>query len=228
MTDKIVTREGEAATDRPACRDPRRWLLGLAICVGLVAVSEAFLDRAISTFSHDHIGRNGVFFAMQYPPNILSPLAVIGAVVLGLVWLFAGPPPRWGRVLFTGSVALIVAIAVKEQLKFAFGHTWPETFVNNNPSWIDNGVYGFFFFHGGAGYASFPSGHSTVMACVGSVLACAYPRLRWLAVVLQLIVVMGLLGEDYHFLGDIIAGTFLGAAIGIAASAISGLLPAPR
>jgi hypothetical protein len=58
------------------------------------------------------------------------------------------------------SISLIVAETIKSQLKFACGRLWPETWVANNPSFIHDGAYGFNLFHGGAGYASFPSGHT--------------------------------------------------------------------
>ena len=28
-------------------------------------------------------------------------------------------------------------------MKYAFGRLWPETWVDNNPSWIHDGAYGF-------------------------------------------------------------------------------------
>ena len=41
------------------------------------------------------------------------------------------------------SVSVIVAEAIKSHLKVVFGRTWPETWINDNSSFIDNGVYGF-------------------------------------------------------------------------------------
>ena len=63
-----------------------------------------------------------------------------------------------------------MAETIKNGLKFVFGRTWPETWVNNNPSFIRDGVYGFNWFHGGAGYASFPSGHMSVTCALAAVL----------------------------------------------------------
>jgi hypothetical protein len=40
-----------------------------------------------------------------------------------------------------------------------FGRTWPESWLGDNPSWIRDDVFGFFPFHGGRGWESFPSGH---------------------------------------------------------------------
>src|SRR5262249_32199585 len=116
------------------------------------------------------------------------------------------------------SVALLTALAyvassaIKETLKYAFGRTWPETWINNNPSLIRDGVSGFNFFHGGPGYASFPSGHTAAIASVMVVLWICYPRGRPLYALLIATVVIGLLGANYHFLSDIIAGGFIGGS----------------
>jgi membrane-associated phospholipid phosphatase len=105
---------------------------------------------------------------------------------------------------------VLVAVSIKDQAKFAFGRLWPETWVYGNPSWIANGAYGFAPFHGGAGWSSFPSGHMTVITAPMVVLALAQPRWRWIAAIPVALVAIGLFGADYHFVGDMIAGTLLG------------------
>ena len=102
----------------------------------------------------------------------------------------------------------------------AFGRTWPETWVCNNLSYFGNGTYGFFPFHGGQGYASFPSGHTTAMTAFAGSLWFLWPKLRWLGIVLTLAVVIGLLGADYHWLSDIVAGAILGGTTGAVAANI--------
>ena len=101
----------------------------------------------------------------------------------------------------------------RRRLKRAFGRTWPETWVNHNPSWIDNHVFGFFPFHGGPGWASFPSGHMFATAGLLGVPWLLLPRLRPLWAVLIALMAIGLYTMDYHFVSDIIAGTGLGAAV---------------
>jgi len=107
-----------------------------------------------------------------------------------------------------------VAAGVKDQLKLVFGRTWPETWVRDNPSFIRDGVYGFNPFHGGPGFAAFPSGHTTAICAVISVLWICYPRYRVLYGICMAAVALGLVGADFHFLGDVIAGAFLGVSIG--------------
>ena len=49
---------------------------------------------------------------------------------------------------------------------------------------------------------------------VASVLWIAYPKLRALWALVVLAVAVGLIGANYHFLGDIIAGGFVGVSTG--------------
>jgi membrane-associated phospholipid phosphatase len=112
------------------------------------------------------------------------------------------------------SISLIVAEAIKSGLKLVFGRLWPDTWVENNPSFLRDGAYGFNFFHGGHGYAAFPSGHTAVTCALISVLWIIYPKLRPLYALIVLAVAVGLIGANYHFLGDVIAGGFVGVSTG--------------
>jgi membrane-associated phospholipid phosphatase len=112
----------------------------------------------------------------------------------------------------------MVAVAFEFYLKFLFGRYWPETWVDDNPSLIGDGAYGFHPFHFGPAYGSFPSGHTARTVAVASVLWAAYPRWRlaWTAVAAS--VAVGRVGMNYHFVGDTIGGAFLGALTGMYAA----------
>ena len=193
---------------------PYAW--ALLACAVLVTLSESFIDRPAARFAHDVIGRNAVFETMQRLPEWLAACAVPVLVVAGLAHVARGGLPAWARNPLLAATSLILAGGIKDALKLAFGHTWPETWINHNPSYIQNGVYGFFPFHGGAGYASFPSGHMTVVTAVMGILWLGGPRLRALGRVPPAITAIGLYGMDYHFVGDIIAGAFLGSVVAAA------------
>jgi membrane-associated phospholipid phosphatase len=53
-----------------------------------------------------------------------------------------------------------------------------------------------------------------VIAAPMSVFWLIFPRWRWVWATIVALVAIGLLGADYHWLSDIIAGGFLGAACG--------------
>jgi membrane-associated phospholipid phosphatase len=191
-------------------------LWAFLVCVVLVVLAQAFVDRPAAQFAHDDIGRNAVLETMQRIPEWLAACAVPVLIVGGLWRMARGGLPRPAQVLFLASISLMLAGTIKDELKYCFGHTWPDTWINKNPSYIQNGVYGYFPFHGGPGYASFPSGHMTIVTSVMALLWLAWPRLRAVWVLPAVITAIGLYGMDYHFVADMIAGSFLGSAVAAA------------
>jgi membrane-associated phospholipid phosphatase len=192
----------------------QKWSIGFLLTVAAVAGSYVWLDRPIALFVHDQFQHFDLFRKLTYIPEIITPLVILAFAAVGLHALSGRPLPKLQTVVVLAAASLAVAGAVKDQLKFAFGRTWPETWVRNNPSFIRDGVYGFYPFHGGPGFAAFPSGHTAAICAVMSVLWICYPRFRPLYAVAMASVAVGLIGADFHFLGDVIAGGFLGVLIG--------------
>lgn len=185
-------------------------------CAALLLVSVLFLDRPIAFAMHRAFHHSAWFLLPaaigQVPLSGALP-ALIAACVAGS---FGWRPRRHGWTVIMAAVAALLTIAVKTELKEIFGRTWPETWSHGNPSLIRDGVYGFFPFHGGEGWSSFPSGHTAAIAAVAGFLWWRVPRLRPLWAGLVLVTAAGLLCGNIHFLGDIIAGAYLGFAIGTA------------
>jgi membrane-associated phospholipid phosphatase len=192
----------------------QKWSIGFLLTVFAVAVSYVWLDRPIALFTHAQLARYGLFEKLTHIPEIITPLVLLAFAAAGLHALRGRPLPRLQTVAVLAAASLAVADAIKDQLKFASGRTWPETWVRNNPSFIHDGAYGFNPFHGGPGFASFPSGHTTAICAVMSVLWICYPRFRLLYTVAIATVAVGLIGADFHFLGDVVAGGFLGVSTG--------------
>lgn len=182
----------------------------------MVVTSYQWLDRPIALFVHSETqrGHHGWWTLLTHVPNPLVPLALIAFVVLALRTLIGRSLQPYQAAALVCSLSVLVSEACKDQLKFIFGRTWPESWTGNNPSFIRDGVYGFHFMHGGGGYNSFPSGHMATTCAVLSVLWFWYPHLRRLWVIAGLAVGAGLVGLNYHFLGDVIAGAFLGVSVG--------------
>ncbi|MBI1203493.1 MAG: phosphatase PAP2 family protein [Rhodopseudomonas sp.] len=192
------------------------WLLSLFVTVLLVAICYQWVDRPLALLAHGVASRrhHGLLVWLTYIPNPLPPLAMIVVAGLALQMLFGRAWSRLQTAGFVVSLTVIVVEAVKEQLKFLFGRTWPESWFRNNPSFIRDGTYGFHFMHGGGGYNSFPSGHMASACAVLAVLWFWYPRLRWFYAIAGLAVAVGLVGGNFHFLSDVIAGAFVGGSAG--------------
>ncbi len=189
----------------------RRTLTALLSCLFLVGFSILFVDRPASTWSHEHFGRPAIIGRFAYlfdPLPIAATLGVTGAAVAAA---FGGwKPGAFGRTLISACLAILVSEEIKEQLKYFFGRPWPDKWKPGNPSWISDHAYGFHLFHGGYGWESFPSGHMAQMAALAAVIWLCTPRIRWLGVSVASLVAIVLWTSNYHFIGDIIAGAFLG------------------
>jgi membrane-associated phospholipid phosphatase len=186
----------------------------------LIILSILFLDRPIAELSHAVLHRPAWCIWLTWIADVPAPAGVAVLAATGLAYLCGWRPGFWGRLFIAAAIATLTAVAAKDVLKYAFGRPWPETWVNNNPSWIGTATYGFFPFHGGPGFASFPSGHTTAITAPCAVAWRQTPRARPLCLALPCLVVLGLLGCDYHFLSDCIAGAMLGAACGTATDAL--------
>ncbi len=193
----------------------------IAVCLVLVVTGVLLVDRPVADFSHTTLRAHvGLYSALTH---IVDPIPVYAGLVTGgyaLAALFGVRPGPRGMIALRIGIAILIAIALKEQLKFLFGRTWPETWTNNNPSYIKDGVYGFFPLKGlGAGraYHSFPSGHMTAISVAAASIALNWPKWRWVAAVPVGLVAIGMIGANYHWVSDLVAGTFLGAGVAVAA-----------
>ncbi len=200
--------------DHPSWRLFRRTLVALIVCAALVTLCYFFVDRPVAYFVHDHhISRDDILKWLTYPPPIAQAWVPVVLVLL-MVRRAWSPPYRWEEILLAACLALLVADQFRQTLSFVFGRYWPATWIDNNPSLIGTGAYGFHPFESGVAFGSFPSGHMARTLAVVSVVWIAYPRWRWPCVVASVAVAVGLVGMNYHFVGDAIAGGFVGAIVG--------------
>jgi membrane-associated phospholipid phosphatase len=192
-----------------------RSIAAIVCCAILVALCYYFVDRPVAFWVSDHhTNEFRVLFWLQYWPPLLQEWAPAVLVVLAIrrAW---GPFRHWELTLLAACVSLLIAVQFKDSLKFCFGRYWPDTWIDDNPSLLGDGAYGFHPFHHGMAFASFPSGHMTRTGSIAAVLWIAYPRWRWVCVAVPVSVAIGLIGMNYHFVGDVIAGAFVGAIVGV-------------
>jgi membrane-associated phospholipid phosphatase len=192
-----------------------RTAIALIVGVILVVVCYFWVDRPVAWFVHNHR-----FFPpdlLKWPPLASKWLKGVAplAIVLAVLWWACKPGDRLQRVLVAISANLIVTTVLKQLLKWSSGRYWPETWQSGNRSLIGSGDYGFNPFHHGAAYEAFPSGHAATICAVLSILWLSYPRWRWLYAIIGAIACIALVGMNYHFVGDVVAGVMLGSITGI-------------
>jgi membrane-associated phospholipid phosphatase len=193
------------------------YLAGAVFCAMLLSI--AFFDRPVSLFIFQHAHEyRAPLVAMSHIVDVLELLASIGIIWGGSNFVRRGSFGRQGQIALRTILALFTAMGVKDVLKLAFGRTWPETWTCGNTSLIRDGVMTFSPFHGGAGWASFPSGHETLSCAVAACLWVLLPRFRPLYLLAVFLVALTLLLSDFHFVSDILAGCLVGWMVGLFAA----------
>lgn len=202
----------------------RKSLIALVLGAAAVTLCYFFVDRPVAHFVHDRHIPNPVLNALTLPPPYLQAWAPV-AIVLVIVRRSWGPPPLWGLVLLAAAVAIILADQFRESLSYLAGRYWPETWTHDNPSLIGTGSYGFHPFESSPWYGSFPSGHTARTVAVAAAAWVGYPRWRWAAVLGSAAVAVGLVGMNYHFIGDVVAGVVVGGLVGVWTARLCGVRP---
>jgi membrane-associated phospholipid phosphatase len=100
-----------------------------------------------------------------------------------------------------------VAYLLKTCGKLVFGRV-------NTRYWLTHPeAYRFNWFHGSSSFSGFPSGHMAVFAALAAGVWRFYPRYRVLTLLGSLLLAGALIATNYHVLGDVIAGAYLGICI---------------
>jgi membrane-associated phospholipid phosphatase len=198
----------------PMAAELRAWLVSLVVCGCLVATCYGLVDRPVAHFFMLGDEYNPLISLLHRLPDLM-PVAVVcfGITIPVLVWVDRSF--RLARGVGIAAVSCALAMGAKNLGKFVFGRTWPETWGYGGSSYLRDGVYGMFPFHGGRGYGSFPSGHMCATMAVVMVAWVLWPRLRLLWGAIAAAMAGLLIGFNFHFVSDVIAGAWLGTACAV-------------
>ena len=192
----------------------RRTSFALTMALIAVLICYFWIDRPVAFFVHrHHIDEINFLRWLTYPAPELqtwSPLLVTLLLVRG-AW---GPLLHWEKVLLVACLSLIVADQFRICLGDVCGRYWPETWRQDNPSLIDTGTYGFHPFQRGDEIVSF-----------AIVWLIAIPGSWVILAVLGLPMLISLVAMNYHFVGDVIAGSVLGGIVATYATHLARLRP---
>lgn len=187
------------------------------IAIPLIILAYFFVDRPVADFIYAHTWAShlsALRWVVEWPPVVTGLCPFI--LLLMLLLRCRNPnPPTWQRMLLTLSITVIFAFVLKNDLKWIFSRYWPQTWTNNNLSWISNHAYGFQWFQGNPfqgtdATGSFPSGHSTIAFASLLPIGLFYRRILWLCILLAGLEALSMVAFNYHFVSDIIAGAALG------------------
>jgi membrane-associated phospholipid phosphatase len=202
---------------RPTLPQPfKAWLAGLCLTAALVWISVRWIDRPVALLVHEMFGSKEFPGEMTRSPVLSVPLiSALFFVIYGLAAVIGRRFSRIEKAILLCDISLLATDAIKDQLKFVFGRTWPDSWQAGILSLIHDNAYGFHSFKEGKSFESFPSGHAATAGAVLSVLWILFPNLRALCATGIVMVDLGLVLLNLHFVSDVVAGTFVGASAGL-------------
>ncbi len=173
----------------------------------LILVSFYFLDRAIA-FNVMNLLRSihPLQKATEHIPDLLPYLVGIGTIVMWTIYFYRKHKNLNNantQFLLIAGAALPAAYILKTFFRFVFGRTGPRDWL------LSHRRIEFHWFHNFT-IGSFPSGHMTVFAAFGAAVLIYFPQYRKPVYIFLTLLGAALIGTDYHFLSDVIAGAYLG------------------
>lgn len=195
-------------------------LLTLLIVIPLITICYIYIDIPLTELAFYNTANSELSTIYLRVSNLAKYYFFSAPIVLILIFIryclgYKTTKLTWFFIAMC--FAILFTFPFNDELKVIFGRTWPNTWANDNPSWIKNQVFGFFpFTIIGNAYMSFPSGHSATSMIVSTFIWHTYRNIyaRTFAVFAILLQVVGLLLLSHHWLSDTIAGMFVGMVIG--------------
>jgi membrane-associated phospholipid phosphatase len=184
---------------------------GFLATVALVAFSCRFLDAGIALWFRDLLRSDPQLwgYTSRIPDLLLPSVLFLSGAMWAMYLLRARRGSRDGKTRFflLAGTAMPAAFVAKAVLKYLFGRM-------NTRVWLQKGGdHSFHWLHGGGEYGGFPSGHMAVFTALAAACWLAFPRYRAASVAAITALGFAMIATDYHFLGDVIAGGYLGMAV---------------
>lgn len=192
----------------------RQFIISLLLVTLFCLISIQFFDRPIAIFvsnlHHGSLSLSNFDFT-----TILTNVAYFLILFLMLTYFILrffsieGPYVEISGVL---SLSMAIAFFIKTQFQLFFGRIVPRYGSFQQLNFVRKpDLYGFHLMQGG----SFPSGHMVIFTCMFLILTFYYKKLETYCYTLLTILAFLLIYDNYHFLSDIIAGTYLGTLIAL-------------
>jgi membrane-associated phospholipid phosphatase len=186
------------------------WLFCLVLCCLAGLIAFIHFDVAIARLVYPLLRQWVGVLAAGLGSAILLGLEAAAFVCLGLARIIRGHISPFGKAVALACVSSLCAYAVNSSvLKIAFGVVPPSDVLEGAP-------HAFHFLQGSFN-SSFPSGHMVLAGAFAGVFMRLYPRTVWLLSALMLCAAVLLVLGDWHFVSDVIAGSFLGLSAGLLA-----------
>jgi membrane-associated phospholipid phosphatase len=187
------------------------WCAFLAVTILAVTVSIRWLDIPVAlVFLHNANRFQALGVGLGSEVLVAGEMVVIGGLAIGR--MVRGSLPGFAKALFIACCASLSAFVANDVvLKLIFGRQAPPVLFHGIPAHVFN------FFQGDQ-HSSFPSGHMVMATAFATAMIRLQPRTCPLLAILVCIGAAALIVGDWHFVGDVIAGAFVGSTAGLLAA----------
>jgi membrane-associated phospholipid phosphatase len=194
-----------------SCRTSEKWIASTLLLAPLLVLCVRFFDIPLALYVQNRLYGNSHWLKLTGNlPDLLLVTVLLTTFVACSIYLVRtkkgvyDTATRFAQLLtWTAPVSYLM----KSLLKLAFGRV-------NTRYWLTRpDLYGFHWFERREGCDGFPSGHMLVIVALLAVLWRCYPKSRPLCLVTAALLGTALIATNYHFLSDVIAGSYLGVAI---------------
>jgi membrane-associated phospholipid phosphatase len=194
------------------CFPDLMWLLSLLICTLVVAVTFVYFDVPIARRFYGFLGP-AESLATGFASGVLLGVEAAVALALVIIRITRGHLSPFREVTALACLTSICAYAINDNiLKLYFGVS--------NPAAVLHGTRHAFNLLSGSSSSSFPSGHMVLAGAFAGVFMRLYRTSILPFSALLLIATVLLIAGDWHFVSDVIAGTFVGVSAGLLAGEV--------
>jgi membrane-associated phospholipid phosphatase len=183
------------------------WTALLAVAIA-IPVCIRWVDYPVaSKFLHlsKQLGTVGKIFGGR--TIVAGEFSIIAGLTLARIKI--GSLPEMAKILLVACSTSVMAYTLNDfVLKIVFGRQSPAAYYESHQA-------GIFHLFRGDDLSSFPSGHMTLAAAFLGVFFRLYSRARVASLLLAILGSIVLIVGDWHFISDVIAGTFLGFTTGL-------------
>jgi len=199
--------------------------IALVLCVLFVWVAYEAIDKPVALWAYaNQLKQFHGFDLFVHVPEVIMGFLFLMYPILAIRFCLT-KPTYLDRAILAAANSSAIGYFLVTPLKVIFGRYNPKAYMGHFPRLLNQHLYGFNFFHVGSAFASFPSGHTTVAVAALTTLAITYPLWRWFAMLMSALIMIGLVVTNYHFVGDVIGGAFLGGVTGYFTTLFMGFIP---
>lgn len=190
---------------------PFKFILNIFSAAVLVTLCNYCVDIRLSLFVKKLFKNSTIWYkyAADIPDTLFYVVCVTTLVSLACYLIRAKKEifDEATRFFLLILYAVPLSYLFKILLKFIFGRV-------NTREWLAKPeLYGFHWFHASSFGGGFPSGHMAVFTTLFAAMWRYYPRYRPLYLIFSLILATALIATNYHFLGDVVGGAYLGILV---------------